>query len=181
MKITETGIKDLVIIEPKIFPDDRGFFYEGFKSDLFCELGFHLDYIQDNVAESSKRVLRGMHLQKEPYAQTKIIRCLSGAIYDVATDLRPGSATYKRSFGIELTGENHKQLFVPRGFAHGYLVLSDKASVMYKVDNIWHRDSEAGFLWNDDAISIDWPNVGELVLSPKDELLPSFKELEKDL
>lgn len=182
MKFTETGIKDLLIIEPSVFPDSRGYFYEGFKSNLFAEKGFHVEYIQDNIARSTKGVVRGMHLQKAPYEQTKIIRCLRGSILDVVVDLRPDSDTYKKWYSIELTGDNNKQLFVPRGFAHGYIVLSDEADVMYKVDNIWHKESEAGFIYNDSEVGIDWQlGDSEVVLSDKDLILPTMSELIKEL
>jgi dTDP-4-dehydrorhamnose 3,5-epimerase len=182
MKFTETGIKDLLVFEPSVFSDDRGYFYEGFKSNVFAEKGFDVSFIQDNIAKSKKGVIRGMHLQKGPYAQTKIIRCLTGAILDIAVDMRKDSPTYKDWYGIELTGDNNKQLFVPRGFAHGYLVLSDEADVMYKVDNVWAKEAEVGFLYNDPEIGIDWgTDYSNLILSDKDLILPAFNELEQEI
>jgi len=181
MKFIDTGIEDLWVIEPTIFEDDRGFFYEGFKSDVLAQKGFDVSFNQDNIAQSKKGVIRGMHLQKEPFAQAKILRCLTGAILDVAVDMRIDSPSYKKYFSIELTQDNHKQLLVPRGFAHGYLVLSDTADVMYKVDNVWNREAEVGFRYDDAEINIDWGTDHAFVLSDKDLILPSFNELVNEI
>ena len=177
MKFTETGIKDLLVFEPSVFPDDRGYFYEGFKSNVFADKGFDPSFIQDNIAKSKKGVIRGMHLQKEPYAQTKIIRCLTGTILDIAVDMRKDSPTYKQWYGIELTGDNNKQLFVPRGFAHGFLVLSDSATFAYKVDNTYAPDHDAGIRWNDKELNIKWGMEDSVVVvSEKDAELPFFSK-----
>jgi len=155
MKINKTFIEGLLIVEPQLFKDDRGFFYESYnKNDL--DKVVNVVFVQDNESKSNKGVIRGLHFQKPPYAQTKLIRCVSGCILDVAVDLRNNSKTYGKYFSIELSSENNKQLFVPKGFAHGFQVLSETAIVNYKVDSFYNSKSDSGIIWNDKDLSIDW-------------------------
>ena len=176
MKINKTFIEDLLIIEPQLFKDDRGFFYESYNKNNLDKV-VNVVFVQDNESKSNKGVIRGLHFQKAPYAQTKLIRCISGSILDVAVDLRKNSKTYGKSFSVELSSENNKQLFVPKGFAHGFQVISDEATVNYKVDNFYNPDSDSGIIWNDKDLSIEWKYDIEPILSDKDLKLISFKEL----
>jgi len=176
MKINKTFIEDLLIIEPQLFKDDRGFFYESYNKNNLDKV-VNVVFVQDNESKSNKGVIRGLHFQKPPYAQTKLIRCISGSILDVAVDLRKNSKTYGKSFSIELSSENNKQLFVPKGFAHGFQVISDEAIVNYKVDNFYNPKSDSGIIWNDKELSIDWNLAIKPVISLKDLKLISFKEL----
>lgn len=176
MPFTETGIQDLKVFEPRVFEDNRGYFYESYNQQTFTEAGIHLPFVQDNKARSVYGVVRGLHYQLNPYAQGKLVSVLQGAILDVAVDIRKNSPTFGKVFSIELTAENRKQLFVPRGFAHGYSVLSATAEVMYKVDNWYHKESEGGIIWNDADLNIDWRIPAEkVIISDKDALLPFFK------
>jgi len=174
MKINKTFIEDLLIIEPQLFKDDRGFFYESYNKN---NLDINIVFVQDNESKSYKGVIRGLHFQTPPFEQTKIVRCVSGNILDVAVDLRTNSKTYGKSFSIELSSENNRQLFVPKGFAHGFQVLSETAIVSYKVDNYYNPDSDSGLIWNDKDLSIDWNLDLKPILSKKDLKLISFKEL----
>ena len=174
MKINKTFIEDLLIIEPQLFKDERGFFYESYNKN---NLDINIVFIQDNESKSYKGVIRGLHFQVPPFDQTKLVRCVSGNILDVAVDLRTKSKTYGKSFSIELSSENNKQLFVPKGFAHGFQVLSETASVNYKVDNFYNPKSDSGIIWNDKDLSIDWNLDIKPVISVKDLKLISFKEL----
>ena len=176
MKINKTLIEDLLIIEPQLFKDDRGFFYESYNKNNLDKV-VNVVFVQDNESKSNKGVIRGLHFQNPPYAQTKLIRCISGSILDVAVDLRKNSKTYGRSFSVELSSENNKQLFVPKGFAHGFQVISDEAIVNYKVDNFYNPKSDSGIIWNDKDLSIDWSLDLKPILSEKDLKLISFKEL----
>ena len=176
MKINKTFIEDLLIIQPQLFKDDRGFFYESYNKNNLDKV-VNVVFVQDNESKSNKGVIRGLHFQKPPYAQTKLIRCISGSILDVAVDLRKNSKTYGKSFSVELSSENNKQLFVPKGFAHGFQVISDEAIVNYKVDNFYNPKSDSGIIWNDKDLSIDWNLDTKPVLSVKDLNLISFKEL----
>ena len=175
MTITETDIKGLMVIEPRVFEDDRGYFFESFNLEKFKENGVLFSFVQDNQSKSQYGVIRGLHYQKEPHAQTKLVRVLQGEIFDVAVDLRKGSATYGKWSGLVLSAENKKQLLVPRGFAHGFSVLSDTAVVLYKCDDFYHPQSESGIIYNDPDLSIDWmiPR-GKEVVSEKDLKLPRF-------
>lgn len=182
MKFIETEIKDCYIIEPVVHGDKRGYFFEAYKENAFKEAGIDLDFIQDNQASSSKGVLRGLHLQKEPYAQTKLIRALVGTILDVAVDLRKGSETFGKYVAVELSEDNKRQLLVPKGFGHGYIVLSDHAEVIYKVDNIYHQESERGFRFDDPDVGVDWGvDLKDVILSEKDKDAPFLKELLAEL
>ena len=176
MKINKTFIEDLLIIEPQLFKDDRGFFYESYNKNNLDKV-VNVVFVQDNESKSNEGVIRGLHFQKPPYAQTKLIRCISGSILDVAVDLRLKSKTYGKSFSIELSSENNKQLFVQKGFAHGFQVISDEAIVNYKVDNFYNPKSDSGIIWNDNDLSIKWSLDLKPILSEKDLKLSSFKEL----
>lgn len=169
MQITETGIQGLLVLEPKIWNDERGYFFESFSEKVFTENNIDIRFVQDNQARSSYGVIRGLHFQKGTKAQTKLIRALSGAILDVAVDIRTGSATFGKVFSIELTADNKKQLLVPKGFAHGYSVISETAEVFYKCDEFYHKDSEGGIFLNDPELAIDWKiPFDRQVISEKD-------------
>ncbi|MBL5882994.1 MULTISPECIES: dTDP-4-dehydrorhamnose 3,5-epimerase [Lelliottia] len=175
MKITATKIPDLLIIEPKVFRDERGFFMESFNQASFNEsVGKEVLFVQDNHSKSSKGVLRGMHYQLEPAAQGKLVRCTSGAVFDVAVDIRPQSKNYGEWVGLILSEENNLQFWIPEGFAHGFLVLTETAEFMYKTTNYYNPLFERGFAWNDSHVDIDWPEVENIVLSDKDKLQPVF-------
>ena len=174
MKINKTYIEDLLIIEPQLFEDERGFFYESYNKN---NLKSNIVFVQDNESKSYKGVIRGLHFQAPPFEQTKLVRCVSGNILDVAVDLRKNSKTYGNYFSIELSSENNKQLFVPKGFAHGFQILSETAIVNYKVDNYYNPKSDSGLIWNDKDLSIDWNLDLKPILSKKDLKLISFKEL----
>ena len=175
MKFIKTEIEGLIIIEPKVFGDDRGYFFESYNQKKFEEVVGKVLFIQDNESKSSKGVLRGLHFQKPPFDQAKLVRCVKGKVLDVAVDIRKGSKTYGQYIAIELSSENNKQLFVPRGFAHGFLVLSESAIFAYKVDNVYAPDYDAGIYWNDPMLNIPWViNESEIRVSEKDSKLSSF-------
>lgn len=178
MKIIDTPLKDCYIIEPTIFNDDRGYFFEKYNEKKFEQMtGLNGHFVQDNISKSSFGVLRGLHLQKGEHAQAKLVSCLEGTVWDVAVDLREDSPTYGKWFGIELTAENKRQLYVPRGFGHGFSVLSDTAVFSYKCDNLYNKDSEGCVKYNDEDLKIDWKLKEEdIVLSDKDLVAPSFKD-----
>lgn len=177
MNVIETPIKDLVIIEPRIFPDDRGYFFESYNKEAFAKNNIHIEFIQDNQSKSSYGVIRGLHYQKAPHAQTKLVRALQGRIFDVGVDIRKGSPTYGQWFGVELNDENQRQLLVPRGFAHGFSVLSETAIVAYKCDDVYHPETEGGIIYNDPTLNIDWQiEIGKEVISPKDVKLPQIAD-----
>ena len=171
-------IIDVILIKPKVFGDERGFFMETYKKGDFEEVGIKGEFIQDNHSKSKYGVLRGLHFQKEPYAQAKIIRCVRGVIYDVVVDLRSGSQTFGKYVGVNLSEDNKYQLYIPRGYAHGFLVLSENAEVVYKVDNVYAPDYEGGLVWNDPYVDIQWPNDNP-ILSEKDKRWPTLKELSR--
>lgn len=178
MKIKETPLKDCYIIEPTVFADDRGYFYEKYNEKKFRDLtGLDGNFVQDNVSKSSYGVLRGIHLQKGSHAQAKLVSCLEGRVLDVAVDLREDSPTFGKWFSLELTGENKLQLYVPRGFGHGFSVLSETAVFSYKCDNLYNKESEGSVLWNDPDLNIEWglPEA-DIVLSDKDRTGPTFKD-----
>ena len=176
MKVIETGIPGLVIIEPKVFEDDRGYFFESYHEEKLSAQGIKTRFVQDNQSKSSYGVIRGLHYQLNPHAQTKLVRCLEGVIYDVAVDVRKGSPTFGKWFGVELSADNKKQLYIPQGFAHGFSVLSPTAIVFYKCDNLYSPGSEGGILYNDQDLAIDWRvDPAKAILSPKDKLLPPLK------
>lgn len=179
MKIKETPLKDCYIIEPTIFEDGRGYFFEKYNEKRFEELtGMNGHFVQDNISKSSYGVIRGIHLQKGEHAQAKLVSCLEGRVWDVAVDLRKDSPSFGKWFGIELTAENKTQLYVPRGFGHGFSVLSETAVFAYKCDNFYNKESEAGVVYNDSDLNIDWiiPEK-DAVLSDKDKILAGFNDI----
>ncbi|HKK81141.1 MAG TPA: dTDP-4-dehydrorhamnose 3,5-epimerase [Prolixibacteraceae bacterium] len=176
MEIEKTPIEGLIIIKPNVFKDDRGYFFEAFNQKKFGEQGINYNFVQDNESESQYGVVRGLHFQDAPYAQAKLVRVLQGKVFDVAVDLRINSPTYKRWFGVELNEDNKYQLMIPRGFAHGFSVLSQRAVFHYKCDNYYNKESERGIIYNDKALNIDWRIAGnDMILSEKDRLLPDFE------
>lgn len=178
MTIKETPLKDCYIIEPTIFEDERGYFYEKFNENKFAELtGMNGHFVQDNVSKSSYGVLRGLHLQKGSDAQAKLVSCLEGKVFDVAVDLRKDSPTFGKWFGVELSAENKLQFYVPRGFGHGFSVLTETAVFAYKCDNFYSKESEGGVLWNDQELDINWQlPVDDILLSDKDKIQSTFAE-----
>jgi dTDP-4-dehydrorhamnose 3,5-epimerase len=159
MTVIKTEIPGLVIVEPRVFGDNRGYFFESFSLRRFKEEVADVDFIQDNESKSCHGVVRGLHFQKPPYAQAKLVRVVKGKVLDVAVDLRKGSPTYGRHVAVELSEDNHRQVFIPKGFAHGFLVLTDTAEFCYKCDDFYHANDEGGLAWNDPAIGIEWPEV----------------------
>ena len=171
MEVIKTGIDGVVIIEPRIFKDERGYFYESFSQREFEEKVCRTTFVQDNQSKSSYGVVRGLHFQKPPYSQSKLVRCIKGAVLDVAVDIRKGSPTFGKHVAVELSEENHRQLFIPRGFAHGFAVLTDEAVFQYKCDNYYNKESEGAVAWNDPQLAIDWRvPADKVVLSEKDKL-----------
>ena len=175
MAIIQTEFPGLVIFEPTVLKDSRGYFFESYSERVFLAEGITTRFVQDNQSKSSYGVIRGLHYQLNPHAQTKLVRVVSGTILDVAVDIRIGSPTYGKAFSIELSAENNKQLLIPKGFAHGFSVLSETAEVMYKCDEFYNKESEAGILYNDAALNIDW-NIpaDKAIISDKDLLQPSL-------
>lgn len=171
----ETKIKGVYIIDVKTYGDNRGYFMETYKESDFRAAGLDYSFVQDNQSSSRKGVLRGLHFQKT-YPQAKLVRVLKGEVFDVAVDLRKGSDTYGQWVGAVLSEENKRQFMIPRGFAHGFVVMSDYAEFAYKCDELYHPEDEGGIMWNDPAIGIDWPDVGEIILSEKDKIHPSLAE-----
>ena len=177
MKFTETKIKDLFLIEPKLFRDERGYFYESHNKKAFEEAGIFADFVQDNQSFSEKGTLRGLHAQKDPSAQGKLVRVISGRVLDVAVDIRKNSPTYGQHVIAELSGENHNMFWVPPGFLHGFVTLEDNTIFTYKVTNLYDKSSEIGVLWDDKDLGIDWGiDSSEVILSEKDKELPGFKD-----
>lgn len=179
MKIQATDFKDLYIIEPTVFEDSRGYFFESFNQRAFKEgTGLNPDFVQDNQSRSVKGVIRGMHFQKPPFEQAKLVRVLHGEVLDVVVDLRPDSPTYKKSLSIFLSAENKKQLFIPRGFAHGIAILSETAEFFYKCDNFYSPDHDGGVRYDDPELALDWPiEAADAIISDKDQKLPLLKDL----
>lgn len=178
MRIIPTPISGLVLIEPVIFRDDRGYFMESYNRQSYSKLGIVMDFIQDNQSRSRKGTLRGLHFQKQ-HPQAKLVRALNGKVFDVAVDLRVGSPTLGRWYGVTLDADSFMQFFVPAGFAHGYLALTDGAEFAYKCSDFYHPEDEGGVLWCDPDIGIDWPldDIGQPLLSENDKKLPSFRDL----
>jgi dTDP-4-dehydrorhamnose 3,5-epimerase len=175
MPFIKTDFPGLLIFEPKVFEDNRGYFFESYNANTFLSEGVAINFIQDNQAKSSYGVLRGLHYQLAPHAQTKLVRALSGSILDVVVDIRKGSPTYGKVFTIELSAANKKQLLVPKGFAHGYSVLSPTAEVFYKCDAFYNKESEGGIMYNDPALNIDWQiPADKAIVSEKDLLHPGL-------
>jgi dTDP-4-dehydrorhamnose 3,5-epimerase len=181
MPFIKTDFPDLLIFEPIIFEDSRGYFFESYNANTCKADGVEITFIQDNQARSEYGVIRGLHYQLAPYAQTKFIRVLSGAILDVVVDMRKGSPTFGKSFSIELSAANKRQLLVPKGFAHGYSVLSQTAEVFYKCDAFYKKEAEAGLIYNDKLLNIDWQiEAGKEIISPKDLIQPAFNNCENN-
>ena len=178
MKIRKTGIDGLIIIEPHVIQDSRGYFFESFNLKKFAEQGMDIPFIQDNQSKSEYGVIRGLHMQKEPYAQAKLVRVLEGSIFDVAVDFREGSPTYLKWFGLEISAENTLQLLVPKGCLHGFSVLSETAVVFYKCDEFYHPEAEEGIGFNDPDLAIDWKiPEASIKVSEKDRHLPFLSDL----
>ena len=179
MEVVETNIEGVIIIEPRIFKDDRGYFFESFSQREFEEKVCKTTFVQDNDSKSGYGVLRGLHFQKPPFAQSKLVRVIKGAVLDVAVDIRKGSPTFGQYVSVELTGDNHRQFFIPRGFAHGFSVLSEEVIFQYKCDNFYSPQSEGAIAWNDPDLNIDWRiPVEEVILSEKDSKHPKLKDLQ---
>lgn len=179
MNIIRTEIEGLVILEPRLFKDQRGYFFESFSEREFAEKVAPVRFVQDNESKSSYGVLRGLHFQKPPYAQAKLVRVIKGCVQDVAVDLRKGSPTYGKYFSVELSEDNHRQLFIPKGFAHGFCVLSEEVIFQYKCDNYYAPQSEGAVRWDDPDLAIEWQiPSSDMTLSDKDRCNPVFKELE---
>jgi dTDP-4-dehydrorhamnose 3,5-epimerase len=178
MNVIKTKIPDVVILEPKVFGDDRGFFYESFNQKKFEQtIGRSINFVQDNHSSSSKGVLRGLHYQLAPIAQAKLVRCLAGAIFDVAVDIRQNSSTFGQWVGVELTAKNKKQIWIPEGFAHGFIALEDGSEILYKTNNFYSKDCERAIIWNDKKLNIQWPML-PAVISDKDMHAISFDNAE---
>ena len=179
MKFSRSFIPDVIICEPTLYGDTRGYFFESFRQDQFeAFIGYKVNFCQDNESKSNKGVLRGFHYQLPPYAQSKLVRVIQGKVLDVVLDIRKGSPTFGQSVSIELSDENKKQLFVPRGFVHGFVVLEDETIFSYKVDNYYHPQSDRGILFSDSNLNIDWKlPIDELILSEKDNKNPLFKDV----
>ena len=180
MEIIQTNIEGVFVVEPKVFGDERGYFFESFNAREFADkTGLDITFVQDNESKSRYGVLRGLHFQRPPFAQSKLLSVVQGKVLDVAVDLRKGSATYRKYFSCELSGENHRRLFLPKGMAHGYVVLSEEAIFQYKCDEFYHPEAEGGVAWNDEDIAIPWPvKADDIVLSAKDRQHPRLKDLE---
>ncbi len=175
IKVTRPGIEGLCVIEPTVHGDERGYFMETYNQNDMHEAGLDMVFVQDNQSMSKKGVLRGLHFQKQ-YPQGKLVRVISGAVFDVAVDLRCSSATFGQWYGVELTAENKKQFYIPEGFAHGFLVRSETAEFCYKVTDFYHPGDEGGILWNDPELGIDWGDVSEVLLSEKDRNNPTLRD-----
>lgn len=179
MNVIKTDIEGVVVIEPRVFDDARGYFFESYSKRRFDEAVRPVEFVQDNESMSTRGVIRGLHFQRPPFSQSKLVRCVSGAVLDVVVDIRRGSPTYGRHVAVELTGENRRQLFVPRGFAHGFAVLSDEAVFQYKCDNYYHPESEGGISIADRSLGIDWRiDPAEAILSEKDLRNPMLRDFE---
>ncbi len=179
MKIIQTPIEGLFVLEPDVYKDKRGYFIESYNQRLFAELGLNVQFVQDNESCSTYGVIRGLHYQLEPYAQAKLVRVVKGKVYDVAVDIRPNSPTFGQWYGTELDEDSKRMMFIPRGFAHGFSVLSDVAIFSYKCDNFYYKPSERGILFRDKTLAIDWKiHLSEAVVSEKDLTLPEFQKAE---
>ena len=178
MRVIKTDIEGLAVIEPSVFSDARGYFFEAFNQKVFNAEVAPVEFVQDNESKSSYGVVRGLHFQRPPYAQAKLVRVVKGRVLDVAVDLREGSPTYGKHFSVELSDENHRMLFIPRGFAHGFSVLSEEVFFQYKCDNYYHPESEGAIAWNDPDLGIDWGiPEDKVVLSAKDAKNPFLKDM----
>ena len=183
MRVEETKLSGCFIIHDTVFPDSRGYFFESFNKQRFDSLtGTNTNFVQDNQSKSTRGVLRGLHFQQGEHAQAKLVRVLEGKVLDVAVDLRKESPTFGQYVAVELTGDNHVQFFIPRGFGHGFLVLSEMATFFYKCDNFYNKESDGGLIYNDSTINIDWKmDTSELILSEKDANQPTFEQIKDTL
>lgn len=178
MNVIKTAIPEVMIFEPKVFGDDRGFFFESFSKKIFEEaIGRQIEFVQDNHSKSRKGVLRGLHFQKGEHAQGKLVRCTAGEVFDVAVDIRKGSPTFSHWVGVHLSAENKRQLWIPEGFAHGFLTISETAEFLYKATNYYAPSAEGSIQWNDETIGIEWPLSGVPELSAKDAIAPSLNSI----
>ncbi|MEZ2576030.1 dTDP-4-dehydrorhamnose 3,5-epimerase [Buttiauxella ferragutiae] len=178
MNVIKTAIPEVMIFEPKVFGDDRGFFFESFSKKIFQDaIGRQIEFVQDNHSKSRKGVLRGLHFQKGEHAQGKLVRCAAGEVFDVAVDIRKGSPTFGHWVGVHLSAENKRQLWIPEGFAHGFLTISETAEFLYKATNYYAPSAEGSILWNDETIGIEWPLSGVPELSAKDAIAPSLNSI----
>ncbi len=179
MNIIKTAIEGVIIIEPHVFGDERGYFFESFNLKEFKEkTGLDVDFVQDNESKSSYGVVRGLHFQKPPFEQAKLVRVVKGSVFDVAVDIRKGSPTFGKYVACELTAENHRQMFIPRGFAHGFCVTSEEAIFQYKCDQYYHPEAEGAIKWNDETVCVQWPiPLEKAVLSEKDKNHPSLSAI----
>lgn len=179
MNIIETPIKDLLVIEPKTWKDDRGYFFESYNKKAFADAGINAEFVQDNQSFSHKGALRGLHAQANPYAQGKLVRVVQGKVMDIAVDIRKNSSTFGQHFSIELSGENNKMFWVPPGFLHGFVTLENNSIFSYKCTNLYQKEAEVGVIWNDKDLGIDWGiNLTEVLVSSKDATLPNFAAIE---
>lgn len=178
MEFKRLEIPDVILIEPEVFEDPRGFFFESYREEIFAQNGITTKFVQDNHSRSQKGVLRGLHFQIEPKAQAKLIRVIKGEVFDVAVDIRKGSETFGKHVSVRLNEKNKKMLYVPPGFAHGYCVLEDGTELLYKVSDSYSSKHERGIIWNDPSLAIKWPKLnGDYILSEKDKKYPLFQEL----
>ncbi|WP_426768221.1 dTDP-4-dehydrorhamnose 3,5-epimerase [Erwinia aphidicola] len=178
MNVIKTDIPDVLIFEPKVFGDERGFFFESFSQKVFEEaVGRKVEFVQDNHSKSSKGVLRGLHYQLAPHAQGKLVRCVAGEVFDVAVDIRKDSVTFGKWVGVNLSAKNKRQLWIPEGFAHGFLVLSENTEFVYKTTDYYAPTLDRGLMWNDPLIGVRWPAIDDLLLSDKDKRHPSLSEI----
>ena len=181
MELIHTGFSELLVIKPVVFEDARGYFYESFNRQSYKKAGVDFNFVQDNQSHSTRGIIRGLHYQLVPYAQTKLVRVIEGVIFDVAVDIRQGSATFGKWYGIELSGDNKLQLLIPQGFAHGFSVLSEKAVVLYKTDDYYRKDAERGIVFKDPELNIDWKiAASDILISERDRLLPGFRDAESN-
>lgn len=179
-EIEKQKIKDVILVKPKVFGDNRGFFMESYKKSEFAQNGIDVEFNQDNHSKSSAKVLRGLHYQANPHAQAKLVRCVKGRIYDVAVDIRPKSETFGQYVKVELSEENKQMLFIPAGFAHGFVVLSEEAELLYKASGEYAPQADRGVFWQDEDINIDWEIDFEPILSEKDKVQPKLKDINKE-
>ncbi|MGL6269641.1 MAG: dTDP-4-dehydrorhamnose 3,5-epimerase [Chitinophagaceae bacterium] len=178
MKITQTIFPGVLLIEPTVFEDNRGYFFESYSQKNFAESNMAFDWVQDNQSSSAYGVIRGLHYQLNPFAQSKLVRVFRGSILDIIVDIRKGSPQYGKHFAVELSAENKMQLLVPQGFAHGFSVLSESAEILYKCDNYYHKNSEAGIIYNDPELAINWQvPADKMIVSEKDLILPGFADI----
>lgn len=176
MQKQTTTLPDVFLIQPDLFPDERGTFFESYNRQTFKNLGINDDFIQDSVSISKKGVLRGLHFQKPPYSQAKLVSVITGEVFDVAVDVRPNSQSYGKWFGTKLSGENHTMMYVPEGFAHGFYVLSTEVRFLYKISgSFYNKEASTGIIWNDPTLNISWPLDGQPLLSQQDQALPHLK------